>query len=239
MTGTYKIADKIIKIESLYRGIHKMCAEYSCDGDPDFTVTITQEDIDFEKKAARNEDNENFELAHDGYLETLAVYRKIAIEMLKYNTFLFHGSVVELDGESYIFTAKSGTGKSTHTRLWRELYGDRAVMINDDKPLINIDGGKVTVYGTPWNGKHRLSTNKSSPVKAVCVLERGEENKIFPLAERDAFNHVLVQIYRPGEGAEMIKTLSLADQLCKKVKMYRLECNMDIDAARVSYEGMK
>lgn len=239
MTGIYKIADRIIKIESLYVEVHKLCADYAFEGEPDITVSITKSDIDFEKNHSGSEGGTEFHHAAEGYLETLAVYRKIAIEMLKYDTFLFHGSAIELDGETYLFTAKSGTGKSTHTRLWRELYGERAVMINDDKPLIRINGDKAVIYGTPWNGKHRLGTNKSSPLKAVCVLERGADNKIFTLPSKEAFKYVLVQTYRPEDAENMIKTLSLADRLCKSVKLYRLECNMDIEAARVSYEGMK
>lgn len=238
ITGIYKIAEKIIKIESIYDGIHQMCREYADEGAPDITVTITEGDIGLEKEYSKKESSP-LAAYPESYLETLAVYRKIAIEMLKYETFLFHGSAIELDGETYLFTAKSGTGKSTHTRLWRELYGERAVMINDDKPLIRIDGDKATIFGTPWDGKHRLSTNKSSPLKAVCVLERGKENKIFSLTPKEAFPSLLVQIYRPESGENMLKTLSLTDRLCKNVKLYRLECNMDIDAARVSYEGMK
>ena len=242
MTGIYKIADKLIKIDSLYDGIHKMCHAYAADGEPDITVTISPKDIELEREnAAKDQDDASAHLAlfSDRYLETLAVYRKIAKEMLSFNTFLFHGSAIELDGETYLFTAKSGTGKSTHTRLWRELFGDRAVMINDDKPLIRVDENGATIFGTPWDGKHRLSTNKSSPLKAVCVLERGAENKIFLLTKKEAFPHVLVQRYHPDNGTDMIKTLSLADALCDKVKLCRLECNMDIEAARVSYEGMK
>ena len=240
MTGTYKIADRIIRIESVYGKVHKMCEEYAFEGEPDFTVTVTETDIEREKEySEQNDEKENLVNYPLSYLETLAVYRKIAVRMLEYNTFLFHGSAIELDGESYLFTAKSGTGKSTHTRLWRELYGERAVMINDDKPLIRIDREKITVFGTPWDGKHRLSTNKSSPLKAVCVLERGEKNKITAVTPKEAFATVFAQTYRPEDGAAMVRTLSLVDALCNNVKLFRLECNMDIEAARVSSEGMK
>lgn len=236
MTGTYKIADKVILIDSLCRGIHKQCENYAFDGIPDFTVKIEQQDIDYECEASKKESDAVYP---EWYLETLAVYRKIAVKMLEFDTFLFHGSAIELDGETYLFTALSGTGKSTHTRLWRKVYGDRAIMINDDKPLIKVSGGKATIYGTPWDGKHRLSTNKSSPLKAVCVLERGAENKIFPISREEAFTKLFSQSYRPESGAEMAKTLEMVDKLSRSVKLFRLECNMDEEAAIVSYEGMK
>lgn len=242
MKGTYKIADKIILIDSVHDGIHKFCREYAWEGEAELEIVTAQSDIDNERAVAEAEHKrlgEPVPNVSDRYLETLAVYRKIAERMIEYDTFLFHGSAVELDGETYLFTAKSGTGKSTHTRLWRQLYGDRAVMINDDKPLIRIDGDSVTIFGTPWDGKHRLSTNRASRLKAVCILERGAENRIFTVDPKEAFPRLLTQTYRPSDPVGMAKTLGLVDRLCKKVGLYRLECNMDIDAARVSSEGMK
>ena len=83
-----------------------------------------------------------------------------------------------MDGAAYLFTAPSGTGKSTHTRLWREVFGDRVWMINDDKPMLRISENLVTAYGTPWNGKHHISRNASAPLKAIVQLNRGKENII-------------------------------------------------------------
>ena len=113
-----------------------------------------------------------YKIENDEYLETLAVYRKIAEKMIDYDTILFHGSVIAVDGIGYLFTAKSGTGKSTHTRLWRELFGERAVMVNDDKPLIKVSENGIIVYGTPWDGKHRLSTNTFVPLKGICFMSK-------------------------------------------------------------------
>ena len=143
MTGTYKMAGKIIEINSLYKKVHDYCKEYSCVCEPDITVSITQADIDYERKKSAAADTAEGRTPHvspDDYLEELAVYRKIAEKMPEYDTFLFHGSAVAVDRVCYIFTAKSGTGKSTHTRLWRTLLGERAVMVNDDKPLIRVGG---------------------------------------------------------------------------------------------------
>ncbi len=152
---------------------------------------------------------------------------------------LFHGSVVAVDGVGYLFTAKSGTGKSTHTRLWRERFGPRAVMVNDDKPLLRIADGKVTAYGTPWDGKHRLSNNIAVPLRAVCILERGAENRIVPLTKHDAYPMLMQQSHRPSDGAAMMKTMELVDRLGTSTALYRLQCNMDPETADVAYEAMK
>ena len=236
ITGYYKIADRIIKITSFFENVHTLCSDYRVDGDVtcDIEVEVSESDIDYEIKRA-----ENGEHYQEGYLEELAVYRKIATEMLRYDTFLMHGSVVSVDGQAYMFTAKSGTGKSTHAKLWCDLLGEKAVMVNDDKPLIRVDGSGATVYGTPYNGKHRRGNNIKVPLKAICYLTRGETNSIEEVTSKDLYHILLQQIYRPAEKADLIKTVSLIDKLTKEVKFYILKCNMDISAAQTSYNAMK
>ena len=242
MTGTYKFAGKVIEINSIYSQVHDYCTEYRIDERPDFSVTTTQSDISSEREHnARTAEAEGRKVynSSDSYLEELAVYRKISERMLEFDTFLFHGSCVSVDGEGYLFTARSGTGKSTHSRLWREYLGERAVMVNDDKPLIRADGKDVTVFGTPYNGKHRLGANISVPLKAVCILDRAEENRIEPITREQAYTMLIQQTYRPADPLLMQKTLTLIDRLAEGVKLYRLGCNMDISAAKTAYEGMK
>lgn len=228
-------------------GIADGDTEYTSSGVGDITtesvtrIRITQSDIDFEReKSAREDTKEGIPIRHfsDAYLETLAVYRKIADYLLSCDTLLFHGSVIAVDGEGYLFTAKSGTGKSTHTRLWREYFGERAVMVNDDKPLLRITDSGVTAYGTPWDGKHRLSTNTAVPLKGICILTRDTTNHI-DLAESHAVYPLIVQQTNRSLTADGMKqTLSLIDRMLNVVPVYRLGCNMNIEAARVAYEGM-
>ena len=242
MTEIYRIAEKNIEITSIHSGVHNYCKQYKATGTPDFKVETTRADIEFEReKSARENILEGIAVRNysDSYLEELAVYRKIALKMLDYDTFLFHGSVVSVDGEAYLFTAKSGTGKSTHTRLWRELLEDKAVMVNDDKPLIKVTNDSVTVFGTPYNGKHRLGNNISVPLKAICILERAKENTIHSVTGKEAYPMLLQQVYRPNDSEKLLKTLSLIDLMTKNIKLYKLGCNMDISAAEVAYNGMK
>ena len=112
-------------------------------------------------------------------------------------------------------------------------------MINDDKPLISVKDGGVTVYGTPWNGKHRLGTNASAPLRAICILERGKENEIHEEAAMMTFPEILSQTYRFSDVAGMTSTMATLDKMLKQIKVYRLHCNMDREAAEVSYNGMK
>ena len=206
-----------------------------------FHIATTQSDIDFEReKSAREDIKEGIPIRRfsDAYLETLAVYRKIADHLLSCDTLLFHGSVIAVDGEGYLFTAKSGTGKSTHTRLWREYFGERAVMVNDDKPLLRITDSGVTAYGTPWDGKHRLSTNTAVPLKGICILARDTTNHIDPAESHAVYPLIVQQTNRSLSADGMKQTLSLIDRMLNVVPVYRLGCNMDIEAARVAYERM-
>ena len=228
-------------------GIADGDTEYTSSGVGDITtesvtrIRITQSDIDFEReKSAREDIKEGIPIRRfsDAYLETLAVYRKIADCLLSCDTLLFHGSVIAVDGEGYLFTAKSGTGKSTHTRLWREYFGERAVMGNDDKPLLHITDSGVTAYGTPWDGKHRLSTNIAVPLKGICILTRNAKNHIEPVEPHAVYPLIVQQTNRSLSADGMKHTLSLIDRMLHVVPVYRLGCNMDIEAARVAYEGM-
>ena len=235
-TGSYRMGDRVIKVSSIYGDVHEYCQDYriSDRSDADIDVTISGSDIEYERSRS-----DEPALYRDQYLEELAVYRKIAEKMPFYDTFLMHGSVVAVDGAAYMFTARSGTGKSTHAALWRKLLGDRAVMVNDDKPLVSVEDGMAVVYGTPYNGKHRLGSNISVPLKAVCVLERGDTNVITEIGRQQAYPVLLQQIYRPADRKAFVRTLELIDELTKSVKFYKLKCNMDISAAETAYNAMK
>lgn len=239
------LCDTLFEIDNIYSYIEQYCKNYLYEGDRDveYTISVSMSDIDYEREKSRQEDiKEGIDIREfsNDYLETIAVYRKICRCLLDKNILLFHGSVVSVDGVGYLFTAKSGTGKSTHTKYWREYFKDRAIMVNDDKPLLEIKDNKVCVYGTPWDGKHRLSTNVCVPLKAICILNRGNENTIASIDKKDAYAMLLQQVNRPvGDVLSMTKTLELVDQLSECVEFYSMYCTMDIDAARIAYEGMK
>jgi hypothetical protein len=240
---TIELAGITFRILSQYPDIERLCHAYKTMDPSEIELRISLGDITLERERSARDDircGRQVKDWPDGYLETLAVYRKIAERIPAYNTFLFHGSCVAVDGIGYLFTAKSGTGKSTHSRLWRELLGDRAVMVNDDKPLIRVNpDGTATVYGTPWDGKHHLSTNIAVPLKAICILERAKQNTIRQITAGEAYPMLLQQAYRPMDSTALSKTLTLIDKLAASVSLWRLGCNTDIEAARVAYKAMK
>lgn len=237
----YRIAERNIGVESLYEKVHARCAAYETEAAPDFTVTIVPTDIDREREFSAREDRlEGRPVRNwsEGYLEELAVYRQIAERMPAYGAFLFHGSAVAVDGRGYLFAARSGTGKSTHARLWQELLGDRFTYVNDDKPILCVTEDETLIYGTPYDGKHHRSNNLAVPLEAICLLQRGERNSIRPLPVREAFPRLMQQVYCPQDREALKKTMELLQKLMARVKFYELTCNMDMEAARVAYAAM-
>ncbi|MBQ8621391.1 MAG: hypothetical protein IJ422_03655 [Oscillospiraceae bacterium] len=242
MDFTIELAEMKIAISALYDTTKDYCKGYWTEGAADFFVTISPDDIiDERKRSARQDARDGIPTRQfsDSYMEILAVYRKIAEQMIWHDTLLFHGSVVAVDGVGYMFTALSGTGKSTHTRLWREYFGDRAVMVNDDKPLLEVTENGVLACGTPWSGKHRINTKINVPLKAICILEQGEKNSIVPVTAMEAMPILLEQSHRPADRMGLIRYLDLIEQIVSKVGLYRLRCNMEPEAAIVSYYGMR
>ena len=201
-------------------------------GEADLCVEVTEKDLAKERQRSEKPFS-------DEYLETLALYRKIAEEIPRFGIVLMHGSALSMEGEGYLFTAKSGTGKSTHARRWREAFGERVAMINDDKPLLRATEDGIIVYGTPWDGKHRLSANTGVRLKAIAYLTRAKDNRIEPVGKDEMLPILLQQIYRPETPKALGFTMKVIEMITENVDFYHLFANMDEEAARVAYAGMK
>jgi len=150
-------------------------------------------------------------------------------------TFL-HSSAVLLDGKAYLFSANSGTGKSTHTEKWCRLFGAR--YLNDDKPALRLVDGVWMAYGTPWSGKNDLSSPEGAPVGGIAFLKRGTENAIRPMTPKEAVPLLMTQSQWKLSMKQMERQLELADHLLRNVPIWELTCRNDDDAARVSCEAM-
>lgn len=237
-----ELADVPIEVRCRYEVNKRFLKDYITEKEPLFAAEPTDADLESARddydRLDQAEGREKI-VRSGSFLENIALFRLIAERMPAYNVLLMHGSALSMDGEAYIFTAPSGTGKSTHARLWREMFGDRVWMINDDKPMLRFSENGVRVYGTPWNGKHSLSRNASAPLRAIAHLERGEENRIEPLAKKDAFPVVVGQALVSQDPVTMLRILTLEKRLLDSVAFYTLHCNMEPDAARIAYEGMK
>lgn len=233
-----RIANLTIGIENKYGYVRRLCREYETDkGTPDFSVSVSEQEIAEEQKNSA-EDREAGKFTPQ-YCESICLYRAICLKLVEYDAFLMHAAAVELDGEAYLFAAKSGVGKTTHAKLWLQEFGERAKVINGDKPVCRFLDGRLYVFGTPWCGKENLGSNAMSPVKAICFLERGADNRICRMEEGEVIRRIFHQLLMPKEEADMDHFLDMIDRMLAMVECYLLRCNMEKEAAWVAYKGMK
>lgn len=230
--AVYRIAALNIGVEPQYQETIKCMEPYRVDeGDIDFSVNIDPEEL--QKFTADSPYPERPDLS-----EGPLIYTKICKKILSdYNGCFFHSSCLELEGEGYMFTALSGTGKSTHTRNWCKLFGDRVTMINDDKPIIRKIDGKFYVCGTPWMGKSNIGCNMMVPIKAIFVLKRGEENHAEKISPGAVLKELMEATLMPKTRENMSKLLGLFNDIFTNVKLFKLTCNKDIESAQVAYDA--
>ncbi len=236
------IADLPIRVQANFPQTEAFCRRFLSDREPLFSVEITRDDLAVEQAfsartaAHRREPVREYPLP---YLETLAVSRKIANQTPLYGAVLFHGAAIAVDDEVYLFTAQSGTGKTTHMRYWLEEFGDRAVVVNGDKPFLKITDTGVFACGSPWAGKENMYTNTMVPLKSIILMERAEENHIEQISFARAFPFLLQQVYRPDDEEKMRKTLKLMQRLDPAVSFWRFQCNnFKDDCFDVAYNAL-
>lgn len=230
-----RIADLNICINNKYDYLEKLCRDYTVEKTeaPDMTVSVTDEQIAHEVSIAETQ-------VSAGYAEGVCVYREICKRLpVEFGAYLFHSAVIEYKGDGFAFAAKSGTGKSTHISLWRKRFGSEVHVVNGDKPIMRFVGDKLYAYGTPWCGKEGWQNNTSVPLKALCFVERSENNRIRRIGADEAVMLMFHQILTPSDLETVDALFPLLDRTLREVPCYVLGCNISEEAAEVAYNGMK
>ena len=227
-----KIANTIIEVNAFNEFTKRYCAGFLTDEEPNYSITLTEEDL---KNEASNSNNGGVYVNE----EISALYRKIADLFVEDNIVVFHGSSFSVDNNGFIIAARSGVGKSTHAKLLEEYIGDSFKYINDDKPLLKVTDEEVTIYSSPWNGKERRGNNISAPLKAVIFLNRSDTNSFKRIDNKEEiYIRLLSQIYLPKEKSKRERALNIADKLLKKINFYEINVNKDTESAKMTYEGI-
>lgn len=159
-------------------------------------------------------------------MEYLLSQYAIAYIMARNNALILHGSSFIYKDMGIILSAKSGTGKSTHSRLWQK-YEDVKI-INDDKNILKIEGDKLIAYGSPWSGKHMLDNNCKAQVSSIVFLYQNKENVIERLKPMEAFKKLMGQLVLPTKENQDLWN-KIMDMLLA-LPIYNLGCNMEKDA---------
>ncbi len=227
------MAGLVVQLQSRYPHIEWQCRDYRVSEDlpADIVATTTDSEI-------QNELSLCISATDLGSAESICLYRSVAGQLYRFDSLLMHGAVIGYEQNAYAFLAPSGTGKSTHIRLWRKYLGDGVYPVNGDKPILRLQNGVFTANGTPWAGKEGWQRNISRPLAGICLLTRGTENRIRRLEPADALKGLMRQIYLPKDPEGALSTMALVDALVSRVPIYLLACNMTEEAARTSFEAM-
>ncbi len=229
----HRIADLNVALRYKEKILSEQAPAYEIEPDakPDLVINLSEGLLNFLQE-------KNPELDAD-WIEYIYTGADFFDKIPGFDAFMLHSSAVEYKGKAYLFSAASGTGKSTHTELWLKVFGDEARIINDDKPIIRVIDGKVYAYGTPWSGKNTININTKVEVGGICFLERARKNSIEKISSAEAIGLILNQTNRPRDLVLMDKLLGCLDKVLKNVNVYRLYANMEEEAAVVAYNGMK
>lgn len=236
-----KIAGHVARVETRFASTQSYFADYLTEDTPEFSIAPTNTDLSFEQAFSIEEalaEGIRPRKYTDPHLERVAIQRAFAEFLFDRDVLMLHGSTVAVDDQAFLFTAKCGTGKSTHTRLWCQAFGSRARMVNDDKPFLQLNAQQVIAHGSPWNGKHGLSSPVAVVLKGICLLQRSLENCIRPIPPEAAMPMLRSQAYTPLDPEKLPRLEALLSQLAATVPLWEMECNKDVHAAQVAFDAM-
>jgi len=236
---TIKIAGVALRIVAQLSETKEYCRDFFTEEEPRAEIVLSQQDrmraqriysrIDAREGRTDVEYKETL-------LENTALHLRVLDELIRYGAVMFHGCAVAVNGKAYLFCADSGTGKTTHAELWLKNFPESYVL-NGDKPLLIVREGKVFACDTPWRGKEHYGTNEILPLGGICLLERDAENHIDNVTYKESFDELFRHSYRPGDSEDLLSYMKLM-QMLVAVPIYRLGCNMEDEAAQISYNAM-
>lgn len=218
----------------LFRSSDGYCVEINNDTTQNGLVHTMITDPHFESATAyiRPED-----LSMGAVLSSMVRFL-FAQAVLEHDGVFVHASCVSMEGKSYLFLGKSGTGKSTHARQWLQAFPD-CRLLNDDNPALRIEDGKVMVYGTPWSGKTSCYKNEGYPVAGIARLRQAKTNSFSLLEGPEIFAALLPSCSAIRQDAGLLEALYCTlIQIAEQVTVGCMECLPNIDAARVCYNSL-
>lgn len=224
-----KIADLIVEVPEA-GGMAPRCQAYLTTDVQKAHIVIRQEEYEDLPLYGNDE-------AVKAYMESGFLFY---MYLLQFSGLMLHASAVVYEGKAYLFSGPSGVGKSTHTDFWKKSFGEKVLIINDDKPALRHLDGCWYVYGTPWSGKHGINQNIKVPLAGICFLKQGLQNHIRRLTAAEAVPQMFMQTNFPLKKKEnMHRLLSAIEALVQQIPIYELE-NLPVQAAaQLSMETMR
>lgn len=229
----YKIADLIVEYTAKYDELKRLSEQFIYNGERETDITLSVTDKQLENMLSRSVEGTTI-----SGIENLAMSSEFNRAAIKYGVMLVHSSALIYNNEAYLFSADSGVGKSTHTKLWLKAFGDKVHIMNDDKPVVRLYDDHAQAYGTPFDGGSGIALNESYPLKAIIFVERGEENSVRIPESKEIIQKLYFQTARMVNRETAEKMLVNLERLLHLTKFYVLTCNMDISAAYTAYNSI-
>lgn len=229
----YLIADIITEFTPKYEYLNNFASHFLYKGELNTQISLSLSNSYFSDICKNMEQKIGL-----GRCESYAYSCLFSKEIINFNAMLIHSSAIKYNGKAYLFSAQSGVGKSTHTALWKKVFGSRVEMINDDKPVIRVKDGKAFAYGTPFDGGSGIANNISAPVGAVVFIERGKINSVRKAQNSEIISNLFLSSsgYVTADAAD--KLLNNIARLISCCDFYVLTCNTDISAVYTAFDAI-
>ena len=229
----YKIADLIVEFTAKYDDTKRLSEPFRYHGDRPTDIVLSTNDEFLEKMLSKAVEGTTI-----GQIENFDFANQFNRAAIKFGTMLVHSSALIYDGGAYLFSADSGVGKSTHTKLWLKAFGDKVHIMNDDKPVVKLYDDRAVAFGTPFDGGSGIALNESYPLRAIIFVERGEQNSVRIPDSREIIQKLYFQTARMVDRETAEKMLVNMEKLISLTRFYVLTCNMDISAAYTAYNSI-
>lgn len=227
-----RIADFNVLFEEYYNLLYLNLGDFATEFDtPDITVVTTLEDIEDEE---RTSDTPRRPYKH----ELSRAFRNLAEQLPDNGSCVFHSCFIKVKDKGIAFSARSGTGKTTHMNLWQKMLGEEMEIINGDKPIVRFIDGVLYGYGTPWRGKEQLGGKDRAPLTDICIIERAEKNETVPISKDEGMLLLVQQIYMPASAEGVSKTMEIINKITESCRFWKICCNMEPDAAVTAYNAI-
>ncbi|MBR6825109.1 MAG: hypothetical protein IKM59_01040 [Oscillospiraceae bacterium] len=226
-----KLAEFIVEFQNQYPPLGNLCHCYLYDGpeEPQFVIRVTEAEMKKEAEVSSFPEN-------PGYLETICAYRQLCMQLPPHGAMLLHASCIEAEGRGIAFFARSGVGKTTHTRHWIKTYFPKVNIVNGDKPILRFFDGVPYAYGTPWAGKEGVHRNVKVPLRDLCLIERSTFNEVTPLSKEEALNLLMLQIFLPPDPQATLATLDMLEKLLETCNLWRIRCTPEKESAILAHD---
>lgn len=225
------IADLVTELHPKYEETKQLAAPFLYEGSRETDIVLTLTDAALNSFMCRAAEGVTV-----GQMENFALSQQFNRRAIPFHTMLIHSSALVCGGKAFLFSAASGVGKSTHTRLWQNVFGSRVHVFNDDKPVVRICENSVAACGTPFDGGSGVALNETYPLGAVIFLERGEHNAVRVPNNREILQKLYFQTLHLVNVETAEQMLDNFERLLTLTQFYVLTCNTEEEAVRVAYE---